>query len=257
MRRAVSCPITLCSKVICHGDSRFEEARATMAAIALAARDPGGGGGYGRLDLPAAARRIPRGRWRRRWRAARRTSCGGRWPSTRVDAEDAHGFTALDAAARTGRIEAIRELVRAGADPNGRDHGPTAGCRSSTPCTRGSSGRSAPCWRPGPIRDGRSDAGLTPLMLAAAQSEAEIVDALLAAGADPRLAQAERPDGADLRRDLRGRAGDPRPAAEGAGPPPRAHPGAAGWPASSPSLRGQSRPAGGAPAPAVAAGGGR
>src|SRR3954451_1685341 len=41
-----------------------------------------------------------------------------------ADAEDAHGFTALDWAARNGQTGAIRELVRAGADPDGRDHGP-------------------------------------------------------------------------------------------------------------------------------------
>ena len=107
-----------------------------------------------------------------------------------VDAEDAYGFTALDSAARRGRTAAIRELVRAGADPNGRDHGPNGWVPLEHAVHKGQLGAVRALLAAGADPDGRSERGLTPLMLAAAQSEGEIVDALLAAGADPRLTQA-------------------------------------------------------------------
>ena len=106
-----------------------------------------------------------------------------------VDAEDSHGFTVLDGAARAGRTEAIRQLVRAGADPDGRDHGPNGWVPLEHAVHKGQLGSVHALLAAGADPDGRSDNGLTPLMLAAAQSEPEIVEALLAAGADPRLAQ--------------------------------------------------------------------
>lgn len=107
-----------------------------------------------------------------------------------VDAADAYGFTALDGAARGGYTAAIRELVRAGADPDGRDHGPNGWVPLEHAVHKRQLGSVRALLAAGADPDGRSDRGLTPLMLAAAQSEGEIVDALLAAGADPRLAQA-------------------------------------------------------------------
>jgi hypothetical protein len=104
-----------------------------------------------------------------------------------VDAEDSHGFTALDWAARTGRVEAIRELIRAGANPDGRDHGPNGWTPLLHAVHKGQLGSVRVLLAAGADSNGRSDNGLTPLMLAAAQGEPEIVEELLKTGADPRL----------------------------------------------------------------------
>lgn len=110
-----------------------------------------------------------------------------------VDAEDAHGFTALDWAARTGRTEAICELIRAGADPDGRDHGPNGWTPLEHAVHKGQLGAVRALLAAGARVDaGSSGNGITPLMLASSQGEAEIVDALLAAGADPHHEQEGR-----------------------------------------------------------------
>jgi ankyrin repeat protein len=69
-----------------------------------------------------------------------------------VDAPGAAGFTALDWAARYGRVGAIEALVAAGADPDGPDNGFN---------------------------------GWTPIMHAVHKGQAAAVDKLLALGADP------------------------------------------------------------------------
>jgi hypothetical protein len=108
-----------------------------------------------------------------------------------ADAEDAHGFTPLDWAARTGRTDAIRELIRAGADPDGQDHGPNGWTPLEHAVHKGELGAIRALLAAGARVDAPSSGkGLTPLMLAAAQGEPAIVDTLLAAGADPHAVQA-------------------------------------------------------------------
>jgi hypothetical protein len=104
-----------------------------------------------------------------------------------ADAEDAHGFTALDWAARTGRTDAIRELVHAGADPDLRDHGPNGWTPLEHAVHKGQLVAVRALLAAGADPNARADNGLTPLMLASAQGEPEIVEELLKAGADPRL----------------------------------------------------------------------
>jgi hypothetical protein len=106
-----------------------------------------------------------------------------------VDLEDSHGFTALDWAARTGRVDAIRELIRAGADPDGRDHGPNNWTPLLHAIHKGELGSVRALIAAGADVNGANPRGITPLMLACSQGEAEIVDELLAAGADPYLRQ--------------------------------------------------------------------
>jgi len=102
------------------------------------------------------------------------------------DEPDRHGLTALVWAARLGKAQAIRELVRAGADPDRLDSGPNgwtpllhAVHKNQLEAVRALIAAGADVDRPAPN-------GQTPLSLAAAQGEAEIVEELLAAGADPR-----------------------------------------------------------------------
>jgi ankyrin repeat protein len=104
-----------------------------------------------------------------------------------VNAMDAHGFTALDWAARTGQTESIRELVREGADPDLRDQGPNGWTPLHHAVHKGQLGAVRALIAAGAHPNGRSDNGLTPLMLASAQGEPEIVEELLDAGAEPRL----------------------------------------------------------------------
>ena len=104
-----------------------------------------------------------------------------------ADLEDGHGFTALDWAARTGKTAAIHELIRAGANPNGRDHGPNGWTPLLHAVHKGQLESVRALIAAGADPNGRGDNGLTPLMLAAAQGEPETVDELLKAGADPRL----------------------------------------------------------------------
>jgi hypothetical protein len=104
-----------------------------------------------------------------------------------ADLEDRHGFTALDWAARTGKTDAIGELIRAGANPDGRDHGPNGWTPLLHAVHKGQLGSVRALLAAGADPDGRGRSGLTPLMLAASQGEPEIVEELLNAGADPRL----------------------------------------------------------------------
>ena len=104
-------------------------------------------------------------------------------PST---AADDPGFPPLVMAARSGEVEAIGELIRAGADPNLLDSGPNewtpllhAVHKNQPGSVRALIAAGADTNRPAPN-------GLTPLSLAATQGEAEIVEELLASGADPR-----------------------------------------------------------------------
>ena len=106
-----------------------------------------------------------------------------------ADVEDSHGFTALDWAARTGRIDAIRELIRAGADLNGRDHGPNGWTPLLHAVHKGELGSVRALIAAGADVNRQNPRGITPLMLASSQGEAEVVDELLAAGADPRARQ--------------------------------------------------------------------
>ena len=103
------------------------------------------------------------------------------------NAKDPHGFTPLDWAARTGRTEAIAELVRAGADPDLRDSGPNGWTPLHHAVHKNQPGSVRALLAAGADVNGRADNGLTPLMLAAAQGEPEIVEELLRAGANPRL----------------------------------------------------------------------
>ncbi|MFL6262552.1 MAG: ankyrin repeat domain-containing protein [Thermoanaerobaculia bacterium] len=104
-----------------------------------------------------------------------------------VNALDPHGFTPLDWAARTGKTEAIRELVLDGADPDLRDRGPNGWTPLHHAVHKGQLGAVRALLASGAHPNGRSDNGLTPLMLASAQGEPGIVKELLEAGADPRL----------------------------------------------------------------------
>jgi uncharacterized protein len=104
-----------------------------------------------------------------------------------VNGKDGHGFTALDWAARTGRAEAIAELVRAGADPELHDSGPNGWTPLLHAVHKNQLSSVRALLAAGADVNGRGDNGLTPLMLAAAQGEAAIAQELLAAGANPRF----------------------------------------------------------------------
>jgi ankyrin repeat protein len=104
-----------------------------------------------------------------------------------ADLEDRHGFTALDWAARTGKTASIHELVRAGANLNGWDHGPNGWTPLLHAVHKGQLGSVRALIAAGADPNVRGENGLTPLMLAAAQGEPEIVEELLTAGANPRL----------------------------------------------------------------------
>jgi ankyrin repeat protein len=106
-----------------------------------------------------------------------------------VNGKDPRGFTALDWAARTGRTEAVAELVRAGADPDLRDSGPNGWTPLLHAVHKNQLGSVRALIAAGADPAAAAPNGITPLMLAASQSEPEIVDELLAAGADPRARQ--------------------------------------------------------------------
>jgi ankyrin repeat protein len=102
------------------------------------------------------------------------------------------GGESLDAlvwAARTGRADSIAELVHAGVDPNQQD----SGVNNWTPLLHAVHKEQLGAVRAliaaGADPDLANPDGLTPLMLAAAQGEGDIVEELLACGADPRLKQ--------------------------------------------------------------------
>jgi ankyrin repeat protein len=102
-----------------------------------------------------------------------------------VDAPDAAGFSALDWAARNGRVEAIAALVAAGADPDGHDHG----FNGWTPVMHAVHKRQAAAVDEllalGADPDRRSGNGDFALLAAAIRGNLPIVQSLLAAGADP------------------------------------------------------------------------
>jgi len=104
-----------------------------------------------------------------------------------VNGKDPHGFTALDWAARTGRPDAIAELVQAGADVELHDSGPNGWTPLLHAVHKGQLGSVRALLAAGADVDGRGDNGITPLMQASAQGEPEIVEELLNAGANPRL----------------------------------------------------------------------
>jgi ankyrin repeat protein len=104
-----------------------------------------------------------------------------------VNAKDRSGLTALDWAARTGRTDAIAELVRAGADVELHDSGPNGWTPLLHAVHKNQLGSVRALLAAGADVNGRGDNGLTPLMLAAVQGEPEVVEELLGAGANPRL----------------------------------------------------------------------
>ncbi|HSU82589.1 MAG TPA: ankyrin repeat domain-containing protein [Thermoanaerobaculia bacterium] len=108
-----------------------------------------------------------------------------------LNATDGHGFTPLDWAARTGRTDVIRELVREGADPDLRDEGPNGWAPLHHAVHKGRLEAVRALIAAGAQVDAGASRshGITPLMLACAQGEPRIVDALLAAGADPHVTQ--------------------------------------------------------------------
>jgi ankyrin repeat protein len=107
-----------------------------------------------------------------------------------LNSTDGHGFTPLDWAARTGQTEMIREMVRAGADPDLLDDGPNGWAPLHHAVHKGQLEAVRALLAAGAHVDAAASSnGITPLMLACSQGEPEIVDALLAAGADPHATQ--------------------------------------------------------------------
>jgi ankyrin repeat protein len=88
-----------------------------------------------------------------------------------IRATDRAGNTPLHVAAQAGNLVLVKQLLEKGADPNVRS------AQSTTPMARGGGG------------GGRAVAGgsLTPLMVAARANQLEVMKALVAAGADPKL----------------------------------------------------------------------
>ncbi|MGZ8848527.1 MAG: ankyrin repeat domain-containing protein, partial [Pyrinomonadaceae bacterium] len=88
--------------------------------------------------------------------------------ATIVNSKDKKGCTPLMRAAENGNLQAVRELLKAGADVNDKlGHLSSDGSTSST------------------RKDTRLWPGISALMLAAKKGQLEIVKVLLAAGADP------------------------------------------------------------------------
>ena len=108
---------------------------------------------------------------------------------------DPRGETALVWAARTGRGESIAMLVRAGVPVSFRDGGVNGWHPLHHAVHKNQVAGVRALLAAGAEIDGTNPAGLTPLMLAAAQGEGEIVETLLAGGADPRV---EQPSGENV-----------------------------------------------------------
>jgi hypothetical protein len=104
---------------------------------------------------------------------------------TDPDEIDGAGGTALMAAARAGRVDAMRILIKAGAGVNRRDHRST----HWTPLVHAIHKRQDAAARllldSGAEADAAMDGGATPLMFAAAYGDTAIVEELLSRGADP------------------------------------------------------------------------
>lgn len=101
-----------------------------------------------------------------------------------VNAPDPWGTTPLVIAAREGQVEAVRALLKAGAEPDGRDGGMTplaaAALRGHAPVVR-------VLLRAGARPDATGLNGLTPLVSALQQGHTETVRLLLQAGASTRV----------------------------------------------------------------------
>jgi ankyrin repeat protein len=105
------------------------------------------------------------------------------------DALDRRGLTPMIWAARNGRLDAVRQLAAAGADPDRRDEAVNGWTPLLHAVHKDQAGAVRALLAAGAAVDRPNPKGLTPLMLAAAQGNAETTAALLAAGADPRAQQ--------------------------------------------------------------------
>jgi uncharacterized protein len=101
---------------------------------------------------------------------------------------DAEGFTALDAAARAGRVEEIRRLAAAGADLDQRDHGRNGWTALMHAAHKEQPGAVRALLALGADPNATAPSGVTTLMIACGQGEADLTEMLLASGADPRAA---------------------------------------------------------------------
>jgi len=102
-----------------------------------------------------------------------------------LDAPDASGFTALDWAARNGRVEAIQALVAAGADVEARDSGPNGWTPLIHAVHKLQPAAARALLAAGADPNARARNGNVPLLDAAIRGDLALVEMLLAAGADP------------------------------------------------------------------------
>jgi ankyrin repeat protein len=102
-----------------------------------------------------------------------------------LDARGSAGFTALDCAAREGRVDAIDTLLDLGASPDVLDHGPNGWTALHHAIHKNQLAAVEELLDRGADPDLASPSGETPLMRAAAEGHPRIAQALLDAGADP------------------------------------------------------------------------
>jgi ankyrin repeat protein len=102
------------------------------------------------------------------------------------------GFTALDWAARAGRVESIRILLAAGAQIDLRDHGVNGWTALMHAVHKHQKRAAQALLAAGAGPNARARNGTTPLLLVAGDGDPELVELLLAAGADPRAEDAGR-----------------------------------------------------------------